>query len=443
MSDENWHEARLIPISGIKGAEEQERRGTSALLAVLTTVHEFERELLKPLGAPSGKVSAYCEVPFELADGRKVRIDGAIRVVRGKRTWTLLVEVKTGKAELGAEQIENYLDVVRQEKFDGLLTISNQLVSVYGQHPVGSTQRRHRNIPLHHLSWARILATARRVNEHIGVEDPDQKWILKEFIRYLDHAESGARSFDDMGSDWNPVRSALRQQALQSSDEGAHRVAMSWEHLLQHMSLSLAARLGKDVHPVLSREETKEPPLRTEALTKELAVQGTLSGAIAVPDAIAPIGVSANLHSMDATVSVNVDAPRTGRPATRLNWLLRQLKRAPADLRVSITFERTQLKASGALTELRESPKSALSETDRPPRSFTVAFTRRVGSKRRSGSGNFVHDMEKLVEEFYREVVQGLKAWTPPAPRLPDNKPVEGEEDPTSEAEADALAASS
>ena len=50
MSEEHWHEARLIPISGIRGQDEQERRATSALLAVLTAVHEFERELLKPLG---------------------------------------------------------------------------------------------------------------------------------------------------------------------------------------------------------------------------------------------------------------------------------------------------------------------------------------------------------------------------------------------------------
>ena len=35
MAEESWHEARLIPTSGINGAEEQERRATSALLAVL------------------------------------------------------------------------------------------------------------------------------------------------------------------------------------------------------------------------------------------------------------------------------------------------------------------------------------------------------------------------------------------------------------------------
>ncbi len=442
MSGDNWHEARLIPISGIRGAEEQERRGTSALLAVLTAVHEFQRELLKPLGAPAGKVSAYCEVPFELADKKKVRVDGVIRVVRGKRTWTLLVEVKTGKSELGVEQIENYLDVVRQEKFDGLLTISNQLVAVYGQHPVDINKVRYGKMSLHHISWARILATARRVNDHIGVNDQEQAWILRELIRYLDHDESGAKSFEDMGPAWNPVRTGLRQGTLQPGDEDAERLAVRWEHLLQHLSLRLAAGLGKDVHPVLSRREVQKPSIRTNALSKQLASQGTLSGAISIPNTVAHLSISANLNSMDASVSVEVDAPEAGRATTRLNWLVRQLKAAPDSLRIDIAFERTQFRASDLLGNVRSNPKTVLAGTDRAPRSFTVAEIRRVGSKRRAGSGNFIKDMEQLVDEFYREVVQGLKAWTPPAPKLADEEP-QPEKSPASEDETDALAAES
>ena len=45
MSEQPWHEARLIPTSGINGAEEQERRATSALLAVMTAVREFGRHI--------------------------------------------------------------------------------------------------------------------------------------------------------------------------------------------------------------------------------------------------------------------------------------------------------------------------------------------------------------------------------------------------------------
>lgn len=443
MSEEHWQEARLIPISGIRGAEEQERRGTSALLAVLTAVHEFERELLKPLGAPAGRVAAFCEVPFELADGRRVRVDGAIQVVRGKRTWTLLVEVKTGKAELGKEQVEAYLDVVKQEGFDGLLTISNQLVSVYGQHPVEVNKVRYRRTPLYHLSWSRILSTALRANDHIGIEDPEQDWILSELIRYLQYDGSGARTFDDMGPDWTSLRAAIRDGTLTRGDPEAGSVAVRWEQLLQHISLSLAARLGGDVHPVLTRKEHQDPALRTNALTKELTDQGTLSGKIAIPNAVAPLTVSADLKSMVASASVTIDAPSLARSTARLNWLLRQLRSAPDSLRIDAAFERTQFADSELLGVIRNDSKTLLGGTDRPPRSFTVAQTQKVGTKRRTGSGSFVSDVEKLVEEFYREVVQGLKAWTPPAPKLAAEKPQPVDEPAASEAETDAPAAGS
>ena len=65
-------------------------------------------------------------MPFEIGD-KTVRPDGLIRVTRGKREWTILVEVKTGNNRLETEQVESYLQVCRQEKFDGLLTISNHI----------------------------------------------------------------------------------------------------------------------------------------------------------------------------------------------------------------------------------------------------------------------------------------------------------------------------
>jgi hypothetical protein len=51
--DEKWPVARLIPISSASGVEAQERRAGSALLAVVAAVPD---SLLKPLGAPAGRV---------------------------------------------------------------------------------------------------------------------------------------------------------------------------------------------------------------------------------------------------------------------------------------------------------------------------------------------------------------------------------------------------
>ena len=128
------HAARLIPTSGINGAEEQERRATSALLAVMTAVREFGVAMTKPFGAPSGPVEAYIEVPFETG-GKRVFPDGLVRVCRGQTTWTALVEVKTGANPLGREQLEAYLDVAKAEGFDALITISNELAPMPGAHP--------------------------------------------------------------------------------------------------------------------------------------------------------------------------------------------------------------------------------------------------------------------------------------------------------------------
>ena len=141
MAEESWHEARLIPTSGINGAEEQERRATSALLAVLSAVKEFGRGFVKPFGAPAGTLECFIEVPFMLGE-KRLYPDGLIRVSRGSNTWTALVEVKTGPNQLATEQLENYLDIARDHGFDAVLTISNEIPAVAGQHPTKIDKRK-------------------------------------------------------------------------------------------------------------------------------------------------------------------------------------------------------------------------------------------------------------------------------------------------------------
>jgi hypothetical protein len=109
-----WERARLIPVSGITGPDEQERRGVSALLAVINSVREFGRAITAPLGAPAGTPMAYIEVPFTSGE-KKLRPDGVVQIKRGTTLWTVLIEVKTGANELKAAQVEAYLDVAREQ----------------------------------------------------------------------------------------------------------------------------------------------------------------------------------------------------------------------------------------------------------------------------------------------------------------------------------------
>ena len=81
-----------------------------------------------------------------------------------------------------------------------------------------------------HLSWWRIITEAVMQHRFRGVSDPDQAWILGELIAYLDHENSGASGFQDMGERWVRVRDSARQGTLRSADPEVRAVAEKWEH---------------------------------------------------------------------------------------------------------------------------------------------------------------------------------------------------------------------
>jgi hypothetical protein len=430
MTEETWHEARLIPTSGINGAEEQERRATSALLAVMTAVREFGRALTKPFGAPAGSVETYIEVPFILGE-KKLFPDGLIRVSRGQKSWTTLVEVKTGSNELAVEQLENYLDIAREQGFDAVLTISNEIPAIAGQHPTKVDKRKLRKVALHHLSWTNVLTEAVMQKEFRGIADPDQAWVLGELIRYLEHPRSGALEFDDMGESWVGTRNAIAAGTLRPADKGVSEVVNRFDALLRFASLRLGRQLGAEVTPVLSRKELAEPALRTQSLIDALAEHGTLTGSIRIPDTVGELVVTADLRAGRLTCHVDVDAPKEGRQTTRVNWLVRQLKNAPADVRVeAFVMHGRGAGAAELLKVVRDDPGVLVADPAKDLRAFRVALSMPMGSKRGRGRGAFIDSMLAAVDTFYGEVIQHLKAWSAAPPRLrPEPEVVERQPD--------------
>ena len=100
---------------------------------------DFGHALLVPLGAPKGRISSYAEGQLKDAAGKTHIPDGAVVVERGKTTWTALVEVKTSNAELKPEQVNAYLERARENRFDVVLTISNQITNSPADCPVDVT----------------------------------------------------------------------------------------------------------------------------------------------------------------------------------------------------------------------------------------------------------------------------------------------------------------
>lgn len=417
--DESWAPARLFSISGVGNAEEQEKRATSALLAVMMGVRPMGRGICARMGAPVGSIETYLEVPFPRGEGVVIP-DGVVRVARGTRIWTGLLETKTGNGQLRREQVENYLDVARHQGFDAVITLSNEIAPAVGEHPVAVDRRKLSKVGLFHLSWAEVLHEARMVLAHRGVEDPLQAWLLHEFIRYLEHPRSGAAGFDDMGSSWVPVREAVAAGTLRTGDRKVPAVVDAWTRLVRHLTLRLTAELGVSVSHLLPRKLATDPVARTRAGGEALVGTGCLTATLKVPDAVGPLAVVADLRTGQVRVSTTLPAPQEGSAHRRVSWLLRQLKSAPDDLLIEVFTAAARESTCELLGDVRDKPAALLQSSKDEVASFALTRSLPLGMKRSGVRGAFVPSVTQAVEGFYADVVQGLRPWVPSAPRLPD-----------------------
>jgi hypothetical protein len=439
-----WHPARLIPTAGINGTREQEQRGTSALLAVLRAVPEFGRDLLADLGAPRGKrtrIETFVEVSLNDGNGRTIRPDGVIRATSGQKVWQVLVEVKTGTNQSNREQVIAYLDAAARHGFDGVLIIDNYILGGARDVPVDVPKKKLNRVGLWQLSWWRIVTQAIVQHDHRGVSDPDQAWILSELIAYMLHSSSGVAELSDMGPSWVKVRDGARHDALSHRQPEVEDIARRWEQFVHFVALTLTQQLGA---AVTSERTNKTLDERIQDTRAELVGCGSLSMRLRIPDAVGRLELTADLRARIVTTSVEIDAPGEGRPATRVNWIIRQLKNAPDDLRIESRFARTSKTSTCLLGAVRDDPKQVLLVDDpqREPRSFHLSLARSMGVKKGSGPGSFITDTRQQVIDFYRELIQQLTDWQPKAPRIrekPKAPSLDTEPDPALERESDAM----
>lgn len=424
---DDWTAARLLPTAGIRNQGEQEKRATSALLAVMGAVPDFCHALLDEMKVKKGKISTYTELRFKDEEERLHIPDGAIVIERGQKTWSCLVEIKTNSALLEGDQVSRYLDLARKYGFNGLLTISNQIRGDASELPYSVKGQKLKGLTVYHLSWWHVLTEAIVQHRFRGISDPDQAWILGELIRYLDDEKSGAASFGGMGSAWVRVRESARNGTLRVDDPEVKEVSRKWEQFVTYLALHLSQELGVDVKHL--RPSGKTPEEQLELTTQRLAGDGIFSASLKIPNVVGPIGIEANLRTRLVTTNVEVEAPKEGRPRTRINWLLKQLKDAPDDLRIDVHFSRVRATRSELLRDCRHSPELLLLKDDpkREPRAFVVALSKSMGRKDGRKEGSFVAETKRQVTNFYGDIVQGLVPPPTHAPKIRETETAEAE----------------
>ena len=426
------HEVRLFPSVHIKSDREAELRATASLLAVIRAVCEFGRKIVRLAGGPAGRLSCFTEVSYQLDAGggnppEELRPDGIVQSVRGKTRWVALVEVKVGNANLDPEQVDKYHRLAREEGASALITVSNQAALPDGRPPVSLDGRRLRSIPVWHFSWERLLSEAQLLSRKKEVSDPDQKWMLDEWIRYVDDPESRIIVPPDLGSHWGDVLKAARTGALDQSDSELRDVARCWMGYLRKAALRLRAKLGVDVQIRLSRKEKSDSELHLERLIANALANGTLSGVLRIPGAAGDIQIDVFLHSRSVRYGLEVAAPTEGRQTTRLKWLSRQLRglSLPSDLLVTAGWTARGLLTSAPASQFVDNPgallvdrKGASLPKDVNPKLFLLQCTRKLHAGRGRSSAPVLEGIYKGLEDFYLRVVEDLVPFVPRAPRL-------------------------
>lgn len=430
--------ARLIPVIA---DTRKEQRAASVFLSTLSAVPDYAERLLASLGQRIGQrttINSFTEIVFNnQPSDQNDRPDGLLVVDRGRSFWSALIEAKIGNAEIDQSQIERYLNLARNNSVDAVITISNQFVARADHSPIAISKSFIRKADIYHWSWKFILTEAILLQSKAAISDPDQAFILREFIRFLSHSSIGVSGFTQMPTAWKNVGTQLQSGAsLNRNSMDVIEVVKGWHQEIRDLTLRMSHHLSVDVNTRLSRTHGSDASLRLKDDCEQLAERNVLRADLQVPDAAADIVVVADLKTRTIRVGMEVGAPQDKqRTSARINWLLRQLKEADSDnLFVRIIWPSRARDTICSLEELREGLPESVASSNQTPRAFEVFYVT-TDARRFSGRRTFIEELESAVPDFYGSVGQYLQSWRPKPPKPPEK--VEGDSSGRTDAEQD------
>jgi hypothetical protein len=418
-------EVRLFPTINIKNSE-IEMRATSALLATVTAVSEFADKIVKEAGGVTSNVNhikCYTEVSYEpeFSDSKvpACRPDGLIRIKKGKTDWAALLEVKVGKAILEEDQIITYQNLAKNLGIEALITVSNQTLTPNGDNPYIGI-RRLQKVKTKHFSWERLQNIAEILIKNDKVKDEDQRWILREWIKYITHDSAGIIQQPDLGEkNWKQILNAVKNNNLQNYQTLLVDVIHQWNAFMKIVGLKLGAGIGREVKIKRDKDEKKW----MEGLKKEALDGSTLSGKLNIPSA-SDINIDYDIRAKRVYISSEIKPLENATQRGHLTWFLKQLRKmedVPNDLNIKVEWKkRGGLITCASYEELKDGIEPLLQieggnriDKNLIPRFIIIEWSRKVSS---SVSKKVLQSIIDDVLVFYGSILQNLK----PSPKKPN-----------------------
>lgn len=414
--------ARLFPVLP---ESKKEEKATSILLAVFQAVPDLAREILSDAGAPIGKrsqITCFTEVSFK-GSSPKSRPDGLIIISSSGKEWGALVETKVGRTDLTEQQIEEYMDLAKEQGFDAVITISNQFAALPSHHPIKVNKNKTRAVGLFHFSWLSIISRSILLIDSKTVEDAEQAYLLRELIRFLEDSASGISSAVRMSSDWRDTCDTVHQGTqLKKADSAVAEAVADWHQLVRYLSIQLSVKLGQPCNAWMPRAHANDPAVRLADDVGTLVTKNEVAAELDIPNAAGRVNVTVSLLRKTLDLSVNIDTPKdVKQQRAAINFVLAQFKNSTVeDLIVRVNWPRrvasTELPLQRALDE--DSRKALIPENFKDlPSSIDLIRVVDLGVKLKTATG-LPEVSEVEVTRFYQEAVQGLEKWVPKAPRV-------------------------
>ena len=206
-----------------------------------------------------------------------------IEVSYGRSTWTALVEVKTRDNTLGAGQVNAYWDIARDQRFDTVITIANEIAPAPGVHPTAGLHVRSNRAP------RSITCRGRRSCRHgdgqgppRGRRPPNRRGSSASLSATSNttspgpsHSMTWART--GCRSEETPTTGRCKETSAAAGD-----LAIRRDQLMRYTALSPGAEIGEDVQQVFRRGQ-KDPDKPMRALIDQLCDHATLDGVSGCP----------------------------------------------------------------------------------------------------------------------------------------------------------------
>jgi len=365
---------------------------------------------------------------------RNDRPDGLLQVSTGRRCWTALIEGKVGKSTLDSDQAERYIELGKSNGIDALVTVSNDFVALPWHTPVQVSKRKTKRFGVYHWSWMHIVTTAKILLDIERALDPEREFMLREFVRFLDHEKSGANRFEQMNAEWKDVTKAhQRGTRLTNFREVSESTVAAWHQEQRDLCLQLTEQISRPVEIKLGRKHKNDPEKRVKDDAEEFTEKGRLTVAFRVPDLASDLEVTADAKTRIISTSMKVEAPQDRKSSkARLNWLLRQINTDHENIFVRAYWPYRSDPVEVPLAVAREDPHIFDDPTVKYEVSdFEIALVKDIAG-RFSGRRTFIQELESLLPLFYSEVAQHIKAWVPPPPKFkhpPDEMTEETEDE--------------